>query len=102
MSFLSYLSQAAHLDPVQEDRVTYVIAKPEWTAQDEALVKELSTMPHFGALEKLVTLRAADLNEEHLKTSDKQYAVRIDEDRTILSLVRSRSLPRAKPDDEPA
>lgn len=75
------------------------VEKPEWTPEDETLIRELATLPHFAALEKLVAIRTAGLNESHLASSDKEFATRIDEDRVILSEVRNRLTPRSTPEE---
>ena len=98
MNILHYLKQFKH--DILPQRTVYVISKPEWGAEDDALLRELATMPHFEALKKRVALRMASLNDEHLQKSEREYAHRIDECRILLSDIESRLIPRSSPNDE--
>lgn len=72
----------------------FVIQRPEWTPEDDALLRELAAMPHFKALEKKIDLRVADLNEQHIRTSDPKLAERMDENRILISEIKNTLIPR--------
>lgn len=79
----------------------YTLAREMFTAEDEALLRDLLGMPHYQALRRRMANRTSDLAEEGLQRGwdDREERVgRIEELQSFLQGIENLAKPRPKHD----